>query len=52
MIIRSILFSASALALCACQTVTVQSDIDWSGREDDAPEAAAAPAAFDGPGAE
>jgi alkaline phosphatase len=52
MIIRAALFSASALTLAACQTVTVQSDIDWSGRDDAAPEAAAAPAAFEGPGAE
>ena len=53
MIVRAILLSVSALALTACQSVNVQSDIDWSGRDDDAPEAAAvAPAEFDGPGAD
>ena len=52
MIFRAALLSASALSLCACQTVTVQSDIDWRGRDDAPAETQAQPAQFEGPGAE
>ena len=52
MFFRAALFSASALSLCACQTVTAQSDIDWSGRDDAPAQMTAAPAQFEGPGAD
>lgn len=52
MIFRAALFSASALALCACQNVSVQSDLDWSGRSEAPAPTIAQPAEFEGPGAE
>ena len=52
MIFRVALFSASALALCACQNVSVQSDLDWSGRSEAPAPTIAQPAEFEGPGAE
>jgi len=52
MLFRTVLLSASALSLAACQSVQIQSDIDFLSQAEPAQAVPAEPAAFDGPGAD